>query len=186
MEVNSYERIDLSGNVTGDLLSGELSEGEWKVMIYTLKPDHSSGRNHVDYLNPDDVNRFIELTYEKYYKTFPEHFGKAFFMPLPQVEILRTILNEAQAVWDIRIEGVLALSDGGLSYLHKTQGGRDIYYFANSSDTPVNTPVLIRGNMKLETWDPQTGEIKRCNTSTLTQNGTDITRFQLTLDPVKS
>jgi ribosome maturation factor RimP len=49
-----------------------------------------------------------------------------------------------------------------------------------------NTPVLIRGNMKLETWDPQTGEIKRCNTSTLTQNVTDITRFQLTLDPVKS
>jgi hypothetical protein len=37
-----------------------------------------------------------------------------------------------------------------------------------------------------ETWDPQTGEIKRCNTSTLTQNGTDISRFQLTLDPVKS
>jgi hypothetical protein len=133
MEVNSYERIDLSGNVTGDLPSGELSEGEWKVMIYTLKPDHSSGRNHVDYRNPDDVNRFIELT-----------------------------------------------------YLHKTQGGRDIYCFANSSDTPVNTPVKIRGNMKLETWDPQTGEIKRCNTSTLTQNGTDITRFQLTLDPVKS
>ena len=112
--------------------------------------------------------------------------GKAFFMPVPQVETLRTILNEAQAVWDIRIEGVQALSDGGLSYLHKTQGGRDIYFFANSSDTPVNSSVLIRGNLKLESWDPQTGEVEKCNTSTLTQNGTDITRFQLTLDPVKS
>ncbi len=44
-------------------------------MIYTLNPDPSSGRKHVDYLSPSSVSKFIELTYEKFYHAFPEYFG---------------------------------------------------------------------------------------------------------------
>jgi hypothetical protein len=75
MENNTLRRIDLSGQVNNGQLAGRLPSGDWKVMIYTLNPDSSSGRNHVDYLSPEAVRRFIELTYEKYYKAFPEHFG---------------------------------------------------------------------------------------------------------------
>ena len=75
METNSLKRIDLSDKFRNGYLKGELPSGDWKVMIFTLKPDSSSGRNHVDYLSPEAVQRFIELTYEKYYKAFPEHFG---------------------------------------------------------------------------------------------------------------
>jgi hypothetical protein len=75
METNSLKRIDLSDKLSNGYLKGELPSGDWKVMIFTLKPDSSSGRNHVDYLSPEAVQRFIELTYEKYYKAFPDHFG---------------------------------------------------------------------------------------------------------------
>jgi hypothetical protein len=75
MENNSLQRIDLSGQTVNGQLTGKLPFGDWKVMIYTLNDDSSSGRNHVDYLSPEAVKRFIELTYEKYYRAFPEHFG---------------------------------------------------------------------------------------------------------------
>ncbi|MCX6226310.1 MAG: glycosyl hydrolase [Bacteroidia bacterium] len=75
MENTTLERIDLSGQINKDHLTAELPAGNWKVMIFTLNPDSSSGRNHCDYLSPEAVHRFIELTYEKYFQTFPEHFG---------------------------------------------------------------------------------------------------------------
>jgi hypothetical protein len=75
METSSFQRIDLSGHVGKKTLSGALPAGDWKVMIFTLQPDTSSGRSHCDYLSPEAVSRFIELTYEKYYRAFPEHFG---------------------------------------------------------------------------------------------------------------
>jgi hypothetical protein len=75
MESTTLERIDLSAKVSDGQLSAELPAGNWKVMIFTLQPDSSSGRNHCDYLSPEAVQRFIELTYDKYYQAFPEHFG---------------------------------------------------------------------------------------------------------------
>jgi hypothetical protein len=75
MENSSLQRIDLSDKVRLNRLTAELPAGDWKVMIFTLNPDSSSGRNHCDYLSPEAVNRFIELTYEKYYQAFPGHFG---------------------------------------------------------------------------------------------------------------
>ncbi len=75
MENISLQRIDLSDKVSLDRLTAELPAGDWKVMIFTLNPDGSTGRNHCDYLSPEAVNRFIELTYEKYYQAFPGHFG---------------------------------------------------------------------------------------------------------------
>jgi len=75
MEESSFKRINLSNRVSNGRLSADLPAGDWRVMVYTLNPDNSSERNHVDYLSPEAVQRFIELTYEKYYQTFPEHFG---------------------------------------------------------------------------------------------------------------
>ena len=102
------------------------------------------------------------------------------------METLRAILNEAQAVWDIRITPTKVLPNGNLSCLHKTQDGKEIYFFANSSDTRINTSVLIRGDLNLETWDPHTGETVKCKTTSETQNGDPLTRVLLSLDPVKS
>ena len=35
--------------------------------------------------------------------------------------------------------------NGALTYIHKVKNGRDIYFFANSSEKPVDTKVVLRG-----------------------------------------
>ena len=43
-------------------------------------------------------------------------------------------------------------------YIHKQKDGRDIYFFTNSSNDSISTPVSLRGRLKLQRWDPFTGE----------------------------
>jgi hypothetical protein len=64
-------------NITGKAKDGKLvwnaPAGDWLVMLFTCVRDGGGGL--VDYLNPDAVKRFIELTYQAYYDAFPAHFG---------------------------------------------------------------------------------------------------------------
>ena len=66
------ERIDLARHVAGGELAWDVPAGSWKVMLFVCVRD---GWDHVDYLNPDSVQRFIELTYQRFYNRFPKHFG---------------------------------------------------------------------------------------------------------------
>jgi hypothetical protein len=75
---------------------------------------------------------------------------------------------------------------GMLSCLHKIKDGRNIYYFANSTDEPVHTEVTLRGKMKLQQWDPKTGEITELKTRGLVRNNQHFTNAGLQLDPVRS
>ncbi len=75
---------------------------------------------------------------------------------------------------------------GMLSYIHKVKNGRDIYYFANSSDTSVDTTVTLRGDLKLQSWDPKTGKISPLKTSVLVEDGRPTTKAKLELGPVTS
>ena len=63
-----------------------------------------------------------------------------------------------------------------LSYIHKFKDGRDINLFANSSDTAVDTEVVLRGRMTLERWDPHTGKITPLETTALTEKGATLTK----------
>ena len=47
--------------------------------------------------------------------------------------------------------------DGSLTYNHKVKEGRNIYFFANSSDKPIETKVVLRGSMVLAIWNPMNG-----------------------------
>jgi hypothetical protein len=73
-----------------------------------------------------------------------------------------------------------------LSYLHKIKDGRNIYYFANSTDEPVSTEVTLRGKMKLQQWDPKTGEITELKTLGMVGNSRHFTKAALQLAPVRS
>jgi hypothetical protein len=75
---------------------------------------------------------------------------------------------------------------GMLSYLHKIKDGRNIYYFANSTDEPVSTEVTLRGKMKLQQWDPKTGEITELKTLGMVGNSRHFTKAALQLAPVRS
>jgi hypothetical protein len=64
-------RIDLAAHVKKDTLVWQVPAGDWKLMYFTT--DTSAG--FVDYLNPEAVDTWIGLTYQRFYDRFPTHFG---------------------------------------------------------------------------------------------------------------
>ena len=112
--------------------------------------------------------------------------GKAYFFPVPNSANMKTILDETGISWDVRFEKSFDATGGNLSYIHKRVNGQDIYFFANSSDNNVDVPVVLKGKLKLQLWNPQNGEISGCETKTEVKDGIDYTRIQLKLNPVES
>jgi hypothetical protein len=70
--------------------------------------------------------------------------------------------------------------DGALTYIHKIKDGKDIYFFANSQDTPVDTKVVLRGKKTLAIWNPHTGERKPAEAA----QSEEATTVHLSLAPV--
>lgn len=112
--------------------------------------------------------------------------GKAVFLPRPTEEVVRRTLDEALPVCDVRLNDVPRLGDGALSYLHKVRTEKNVYFFANSSDTPVQPHVQLRGKLSLEVWDPHSGDIIPAQLAHSTEHGQDVTRVRIALPPVRS
>jgi len=112
--------------------------------------------------------------------------GKAYFAPVPAPDVLDSILADALPVPDVAWESKPKVSGGNLSYIHKVVEGQEVYFFANSSDTPVETPVRLRGRLQLELWDPHTGSISVPEFSHATSQGQHVTQVKLSLEPVRS
>lgn len=73
METKTKERIDLSGFIRKDTLVWQVPHGQWKIMFFTCVTD---GDPDVDYLDPEAVHHFIQMTHEAYYRHFKSYFGK--------------------------------------------------------------------------------------------------------------
>ena len=69
-------------------------------------------------------------------------------------------------------------------YIHKQKDGRDIYFFTNSSNDSISTPVSLRGRLKLQRWDPFTGETTGLASRRERRSGGTYTHFELDLPPV--
>jgi hypothetical protein len=72
MKTDTKERIDLTGQVQGGQVVWNVPAGTWNLMIFVCVRD---GWDHVDYLSPESVGRFIELTYQRFFDRFSKHFG---------------------------------------------------------------------------------------------------------------
>lgn len=113
--------------------------------------------------------------------------GRAVFIPSPNKSNLQEILDHKSKDLIFSQNPVLASDTGKFSYIHKMKDGRNIYYFANSSDQEIHTEVELRGNLKLEAWNPHTGELtKGIETRSINREGDDYTVFKLELNPVRS
>lgn len=73
MNSRTLRRYDLTNRVKEGQLTWEVPSGQWSVMLFTCLTDGDKGL--VDYLDPSAVEKFIQLTYDKYYAAFPKHFG---------------------------------------------------------------------------------------------------------------
>ncbi len=113
--------------------------------------------------------------------------GHAYFVPQPDKNNIQVILNERMTA-DVRFEPnpVLSSDFGKFNYIHKIKDGRNIYYFANSSNERIQTDLIIRGKVNLELWNPHDGNTRKINAENSTKNYMDFTRLRITLEPVSS
>lgn len=115
--------------------------------------------------------------------------GKALFIPDPASKVLSGVLAGFTPDADVQFEGnpVVTSKLGVFSYLHKIRNGKDLYFFANSGDSPINTEVLLRGKLNIENWNPHTGTISSAGKlSYIRKNGQIFTRCTLNLKGVQS
>ncbi len=131
------------------------------------------------------------------FKTFFAHpnqaGGKAYFLPRPEPKMVDAVLKEALPVRDVDIQApwlwpVPMNRDyaGALTYIHKVKSGRDIYFFANSTDAAVEAKVVLRGNKNLTVWDPHTGQKSKTDVTASEAASQPVTTTRLTLQPLTS
>ena len=114
------------------------------------------------------------------------HGGRACFVATPSIATLKTQLEAAVPVPDVRVEADVKVTGGNLSYIHKVMEGRQVYFFANSSEQAIETPLTLRGKLDLEWWDPHTGLMTPASVTLADAVGQPVTRVELRLDPVHS
>jgi len=117
--------------------------------------------------------------------------GRAYFLPNYTPAMIETIMREAVPVWDVAIaEPMWPVTlgrqyAGSLTYLHKVKDGREIYFFANSTDRAVDTKVVLRGGVDLDVWDPINGQIQPIEeTHSKNDQGQELTTVPLKLGAV--
>ena len=88
--------------------------------------------------------------------------GTAWFVENPTTAGFATGDRRGVADGGCYLERSAVVTGGHVSYLHKVIDGQHVWFFTNSSDTPVNTTVDLRGDYVLERWDPHTGRIEPC------------------------
>ena len=78
MNMDTFERIDVSKNFKNGKLSWTSPAGNWKLMFFYLDtsffPQSMQG-GCVDYLDKEAVQKYIELNFEPYYKHLGDYFG---------------------------------------------------------------------------------------------------------------
>lgn len=109
------------------------------------------------------------------------HGGRAWHLPSGDTVQLQAALDAAVAVPDVRVSPSPEVSHGNFTYLHKVCDKRAIYFFANSSETPVETELCLRGRLELECWDPHTGQRAPAASVHEEQQGQAVTRLGLKL-----
>lgn len=120
-----------------------------------------------------------ELT-DTIYKNTNAAGGAAYFTTAPTEESLRTILDDANEVYDVEFPD-LDVSGGMLTYIHKVQEGSDIYFIANSSANTVNTTVQLRGEHKALVWNPHDGTKVKTSATVTEVDGIAVTQVELSI-----
>jgi len=72
MEMGSKKRVDLTSMAQDGKLTWPIPDGQWKIMTFVCVED---GDPNVDYLDPQAVAHFVEMTHQQYYNHFKDYFG---------------------------------------------------------------------------------------------------------------
>lgn len=107
--------------------------------------------------------------------------GRSVFLKKPTAESMRRALDAMLDVYDVESE-----PGKPLTYIHKLVAGRHVYFFANLGKNAVAEHVQLRGRLRLEVWDPHTGEVSPADLAHERQSDVDVTKVRVALSPTKS
>lgn len=101
--------------------------------------------------------------------------GTVHFLARLTPEALADALRSEQP-YDIAFE-----SGKPLRYIHKERDGKAVFYLANVAPAAYNGEVTLRGKMRLEAWNPHTGESAPVSVAYGKQGKETVTRLTLGL-----
>jgi len=109
--------------------------------------------------------------------------GKAGFLPEPDALGMSEMLFWLN--YDFDVSHTL---EPDLQYIHKIADGRNIYFFANKGRREITSEVTLRGELRLEQWDPHTGKVSAidCDYRKNSSSGSPVTVVKLKLKPCNS
>ena len=116
--------------------------------------------------------------------------GQAVFLPVPSAELLGATLERLGLPPDVAFADnpTPRSGNGVFGLIHRQKDGKDIYYFGNSSDTPVRTTVALRGRLAgLQLWNPHDGSVTDLEKVRYRDApGGGVTELELQVDPVSA
>ncbi len=137
--------------------------------------------------------RLVVDDFRSYFVNANSAGGRGYFLPQPDLKIVKAVLEEAVPVRDVDIQEpplwpvkMGTAYDGALTYIHKIKAGRDIYFFANSLDKSIDTKVAFRGQKNLVVWNPHTGEREKTDILNPEAAEAPVTTVRLVLPPLTS
>ncbi|MDR2757199.1 MAG: hypothetical protein LBC20_15995 [Planctomycetaceae bacterium] len=158
----------------------------------TLFSPHIRRNGHWHRLKTITVPSYIRILARNNDSVPVRKYKNTIFLPSPSYRILFEAFNLLQIEQDVRLLGIngqhltpVSEGNGMLQYIHKVKDGRNIYFFANSSNSSVEFDTVLRGTFSdLENWNPHNGSI---NTINIRNDPTkNITTIRLILPPVSS
>ncbi len=83
------------------------------------------------------------------------------------------------------------LPNGGMiNHIHKKRGDLDIYFISNTTNIRLETPLILRGKLEIEEWNPHTGKMRKLIPTYFTRTYGDetvtFTHIDIELDSAKS
>ena len=109
--------------------------------------------------------------------------GKACFLPDTDAINLAEILYGSGMEYDVSYP-----LNPDIQYIHKVVDNRNVYFFANTGKSYIQTEVTLRGKMSMEAWDPHTGDTRKLSAEIVENDTPDqfFTRTKLDLKPYHS
>jgi hypothetical protein len=109
--------------------------------------------------------------------------GKVCFIAYPNGQHLKEALSQMEHIFDVDYP-----LNEDIRYIHKVVENRHMFYFGNIGNKNIETEVLLRGDIKLESWDPHSGTIQQLSENFLKSEISDLplTRVNLKLKPYQS
>ena len=112
-----------------------------------------------------------------------KHGGKAIYIAHPNGQNLRETLQKLENTFDVDYP-----VNEDIRYIHKVVDNRELFYFANVGGAPIETEVLLRGDIQAEGWDPHTGTTQKLTIIKMKNGDANLpmTRIKLNLKPYQS